>query len=141
MTIELFMIGLIAGFLFYEFTGISPGGVIAPAYIALFVLQPGKIAVTLLMALLVYLVIRLLASRLILYGRRKLLLALVLGFLLKLGLDLLIRPIDLVPFDIQSIGYIIPGLIGNEMTRQGMLPTLLSLGIVSLFTVLVAFML
>ena len=46
MTIELFIIGLIVGFLFFEITGISPGGVIAPAYIALFINQPSKIAMT-----------------------------------------------------------------------------------------------
>ncbi len=141
MIVELFLIGLIAGFLFYEFVGISPGGVIAPAYLAMYVLQPGKIGMTLLLSLLVYLIIRLLSSRFILYGRRKLLLALVLGFLLKLGLDLLIRPMAFIPFDLQSIGYIIPGLIAHEMTRQRVLPTLLSLGIVTIFTYLVALML
>ena len=141
MIIELFLIGLIAGFLFYEFVGISPGGVIAPAYFAMFVTQPGKIGMTLLLAVVVYLVITLLASRLILYGRRKLLLALVLGFLLKLGLDLFVQPLEFMVVDLQSIGYIIPGLIANEMTRQRVLPTLLSLGIVTLFTYLVALLL
>jgi poly-gamma-glutamate biosynthesis protein PgsC/CapC len=138
MIVELFLIGLIAGFLFYEFVGISPGGVIAPAYFAMFVLQPGKIGMTLLLSLLVFLVIRLLSSRFILYGRRKLLLALILGFLLKLGLDLFIRPMAVVPFDLESIGYIIPGMIAHEMSRQRVLPTLLSLGIVTLFTFLLA---
>jgi len=141
MIIELFLIGLIAGFLFYEFVGISPGGVIAPAYFALFALQPGKIAMTLLLAVLVYLIIRVLASRLILYGRRKLLLALVLGFLLKLAVDLLIQPMAFIQLDLQSIGYIIPGLIAHEMSRQRVLPTLLSLGIVTLFTFQIALLL
>jgi poly-gamma-glutamate biosynthesis protein PgsC/CapC len=138
MVVELFLIGLVAGFLFYEFVGISPGGVIAPAYFALYVLQPGKIGMTLLLSLLVFLVIRLLASRFILYGRRKLLLALVLGFLFKLVLDLWIQPMAITPFDLSSIGYIIPGLIAHEMSRQRVLPTLLSLGIVTIFTYLVA---
>lgn len=134
MVVELFLIGLVAGFLFYEFVGLSPGGVIAPAYFALFALQPGRIAMTLLLAILVYLVIRLMASRFILYGRRKLLLALVLGFLLKLGVDLLIQPMAIMQLDLQSIGYIIPGLIAHEMSRQKVIPTLLSLGIVTVIT-------
>ena len=138
MIIELFLIGLIAGFLFYEFVGISPGGVIAPAYLALFVLQPGKILVTLVLALIIYYIIKLLASRLILYGRRKLLLALVLGFLLKLAIDLIIQPMPMIRFDLQSIGYIIPGLIAHEMSRQKIAPTLLSLGIVTLITYQIA---
>jgi len=134
MIVELFMIGLIAGFLFYEFVGISPGGVIAPAYFALFLTQPGKIAMTLLLAVLVYLIIKALASRFVLYGRRKLLLALVLGFLLKLLIDQFIQPMAFIQFDLQSIGYVIPGLIANEMSRQKVAPTLLSLGIVTLIT-------
>lgn len=138
MIIELFLIGLIAGFLFYEFTGISPGGVIAPAYLALFVMQPDRIAVTLILALFVYLIIYLLSSRLILYGRRKLLLALVLGFLLKLFVDLVVQPMPFIGFDLQSIGYIIPGLIAHEMSRQKVIPTLLSMGIVTLITYQIA---
>jgi poly-gamma-glutamate biosynthesis protein PgsC/CapC len=138
MIIELFLIGLIAGFLFYEFVGISPGGVIAPAYMALFILQPGKIAVTLILSIIIFYIIKLLASRLILYGRRKLLLALVLGFLLKLAVDFIIQPMPVITFNLQSIGYVIPGLIAHEMSRQRIIPTLLSLGIVTLITYQIA---
>lgn len=134
MIIEIFLIGLIAGFIYYEFVGISPGGVIAPAYLALFILQPGKILVTLVLAILIYYIIKLLSARLILYGRRKLLLALVLGFLLKLVIDLVIQPMPVIRFDLQSIGYIIPGLIAHEMSRQRVAPTLISIGIVALVT-------
>lgn len=134
MIIEIFLIGLIAGFIYYEFVGISPGGVIAPAYLALFILQPGKILVTLVLAIIIYYIIKLLSARLILYGRRKLLLALVLGFLLKLVIDLVIQPMPVIRFDLQSIGYIIPGLIAHEMSRQRVVPTLISIGIVALVT-------
>jgi len=138
MIIELFLIGLIAGFIFYEFVGISPGGVIAPAYLALFVLQPEKILVTLVLSVIILYIIKLMSSVMILYGRRKLLLALVLGFLLKLIIDLIIQPMPIMKFDLQSIGYIIPGLIAHEMSRQKVVPTLLSLGIVTLITYQIA---
>jgi poly-gamma-glutamate biosynthesis protein PgsC/CapC len=141
MIIELFLIGLIAGFLFYEITGISPGGVVAPAYIAMFIYQPGKIAVTLALALIILLIINFLSGRLILFGRRKLLMAIVLGFLFKLAIDFLIQPLPALRFDLQSIGYIIPGLVANEMSRQKVIPTLLSLGIVTLVILLVAMLL
>ncbi len=132
MTIELFIIGLIIGFLFFEITGISPGGVIAPAYIALFINQPSKIAMTIAIALLVFVLIRLLSSRLILYGRRKFLIAILLSFFIKILITVLIQPMPLITLDLQSIGYIIPGLIAHEMGKQKVVPTLLSLGIVSL---------
>ena len=132
MTVELFIIGLIAGFLFFEITGISPGGVIAPAYIAMFINQPSKIAMTIAIALLVFVLIRLLSSRLILYGRRKFLIAILLSFFIKFLISVLIQPMPIITLDLQSIGYIIPGLIAHEMGKQKTLPTLLSLGIVSL---------
>ncbi|MEA1898105.1 MAG: poly-gamma-glutamate biosynthesis protein PgsC [Bacteroidota bacterium] len=141
MIVELFLIGLIVGFIFYEFVGVSPGGVVAPAYFALFIFQPDKILVTLVLSLVIFFIIRFLSSHLIIYGRRKLLLALVLGFLLKLAIDLIIQPMPLIRLDLQSIGYIIPGLIANEMSRQKVVPTLLSIGIVTLITYQIALLL
>lgn len=138
MITEIFLIGLVLGFLFYELVGISPGGVIAPAYFALFIYQPEKIAMTILLSLIIFVIIKLLSQHLIIYGRRKLLIALLLSFALKLLIDLYLQPLNAVKLDLQSIGYIIPGLIANEMTRQKVVPTLLSLGIVTLITYQIA---
>jgi poly-gamma-glutamate biosynthesis protein PgsC/CapC len=132
MILQLFVIGLVVGFIFYEITGISPGGVIAPAYFALFIYEPDRIVMTLLIALIVYGIIRVSSQYLIIYGRRRFLLAVLLSFFLKLLIDYLIQPADFMKLDLQSIGYIIPGLIANEMGRQKVTPTLLSLGIVTL---------
>ena len=131
MIIESFFVGLIIGFLFYEIVGISPGGVIAPAYFALFIHQPGKIVVTVFIAVIVWLIILFLSRWLIIYGRRKLLIALILGFLIKLLIEYKLQPLAGFQIDLQSIGYIIPGLIANEMIRQRILPTLVALGIVT----------
>lgn len=136
MVIELFLIGLIVGFLFYELVGISPGGVIAPAYFALFIFEPQRIIMTLILAFVVMGCMQFLGKHLIIYGRRKLLLALLLSFVFKLAVDLYVQPINVVQIDLQSIGYVIPGLVANEMTRQSVAPTLLSLGIVTMLTFL-----
>jgi len=132
MILQLFIIGLVVGFIFYEITGISPGGVIAPAYLALFIYEPDRIIMTIIIALIVYAIVRILSTHLILYGRRKFLMAVLLSFFLKLLIDSVIQPMDIMKLDLQSIGYIIPGLIANEMGRQKITSTLLSLGIVTL---------
>jgi poly-gamma-glutamate biosynthesis protein PgsC/CapC len=132
MILQLFIIGLVVGFIFYEITGISPGGVIAPAYFALFIYEPDRIIMTIIIALIVYVIIRILSTHLILYGRRKFLMAVLLSFFLKLLIDSVIQPMDMMKLDLQSIGYIIPGLIANEMGRQKITSTLLSLGIVTM---------
>lgn len=131
MVIETLFIGLIIGFIFYEIIGVSPGGVIAPGYFALFINQPNKILVTVLIALAVWGILEFLSRNLIVYGRRKLLIALLLSFSLKLLLEHWIQPLQQLPFDIQSIGYIIPGLIANEISRQRIIPTISALGIVT----------
>jgi poly-gamma-glutamate biosynthesis protein PgsC/CapC len=137
MLFEYFFIGLVLGFLFYELTDVSPGGVIAPAYCALFVDQPAKLGMTVLVAALVWLLLEFASRYLLLYGRRKLLLAVLLGFCIKLAIEYQIQPLLATTISLQSIGYIIPGLIANESSRQGLLSTVAALGIVTVMTFLV----
>ena len=113
MVVEALFIGLVIGFLFYEATGISPGGVIAPGYFALFVNQPERMLGTLLVALLVWGALGLLSPRLILFGRRRLLVALLIGFSIKLLIEQWVLPASGVELELQAIGYLIPGLVGN----------------------------
>jgi gamma-polyglutamate biosynthesis protein CapC len=127
----LFFIGLIVGFIYYEITDVSPGGVVAPAYCALYVEDPLRIVTTVMLAILVWAVLMVLSKRLIIYGRRRLLLAILLGFGLKAAVTLWLQPSLPFGFDLQSIGYIIPGLIANEMVRQKVLTTMVGLGTVS----------
>ena len=137
MIYEIFFIGLVIGFLYYEFVGISPGGVIAPAYFVMFIDQPLKILITIVIAFIVWKIINLLAERFIVFGRRKLLLALLFGFTFKVFVMGWIQPLSFVTFDLQSIGYIIPGLIANEFGRQKPIPTLASIGVVTSITYLI----
>jgi len=125
-------IGIVASFAFYEIVGLSPGGIVVPGYIALFLDQPIRILVTLLVALLTYFAVKMLSNYMILYGRRRFLAMILIGFLLKWLIEEIIITIPVSGVELQSIGYIIPGLIANEMRRQGILPTFYSLVIVSI---------
>ena len=49
-------IGVMVSFAFYEMVGFSPGGIVVPGYVALFLDQPIRILVTLLVALLTILI-------------------------------------------------------------------------------------
>jgi poly-gamma-glutamate biosynthesis protein PgsC/CapC len=138
---ELFLVGLVVGFLYYEVTGYSPGGVVPPAYFALFMHQPGRVAVTVGLALVVFLAVRFLQSRTFLYGRRRLLTTLLLGFAAKWLLERWLAPALSAPFEVQAIGFVIPGLLANDMVRQKVLPTVLSVGIVTVLTALIGLLL
>jgi len=125
-------IGMVVSFAFYEIVGLSPGGIVVPGYIALFLDQPIRILVTLLVALLTYFSVKTLSNYIILYGRRRFLAMILIGFLLKWLIEEIIIKIPISGIELRSIGYIIPGLIANEMRRQGILPTIYSLAIVSI---------
>ncbi len=125
-------IGIVISFAFYEIVGLSPGGIVVPGYIALFLDQPVRILVTLLVTLLTYYAVKMLSNYIILYGRRRFLAMILVGFILKWLIEGLIIKIPISGIGLQSIGYIIPGLIANEMRRQGIFPTLYFLTIVSI---------
>ena len=122
------LLGILAAMLFTEFTGLSPGGLIVPAYFALYWGAPFRMLETVLLALLCMGLVRLFSSFMILYGRRRYAVFLLTGILLKLALT------ALVPGNFHPIGILIPGILGRELERQGIPLTLLSLGAVTLLT-------
>ena len=124
-------IGIMVSFAFYEIVGFSPGGIVVPGYVALFLDQPIRILVTLLVALLTYFAVKILSNYIILYGRRRFLTMVLVSFLLKWLIEEMIIKMPISGIELRSIGYIIPGLIANEMRRQGIFPTIYSLAIVS----------
>ena len=121
-------LGLAAGLLMTEMFGIASGGLIVPGYMALYLTRPWDIVMTLAVAYATFALVRTLSSFLIVYGRRRSALMIMVGYLL----GMLVRFVINLPFDdVAIIGFIIPGLIALWMDRQGVLQTLGSLIIVS----------
>jgi poly-gamma-glutamate biosynthesis protein PgsC/CapC len=137
MILGAFALGILLGFIFFELTGLTAGGIIVPGYIALYLNEPFRILATIFIALVTFGVISLLANVMILYGRRRFLLAILVGFLLRGFTDWLQVQIPETGWDLHVIGYIIPGLIANEFFRQGVLKTILALTIVSITVFLI----
>ena len=110
-------IGMCLSLILTETLGVTAGGVIVPGYIALYIHEPFKIIITFSVSLLVLFIIRFLSNYIFIYGKRRLVLSLILGFffgyLSKIYLD----------SDLSSIGNIIPGLLASWMDRQGALKT------------------
>jgi len=137
MIVSAFGLGILLGFIFFELTGLTAGGIVVPGYVALYLNEPDRILATLFIALLTYGVIQLLAKVMILYGRRRFLLAILVGFLFRGITDTLNIQIPETGWDLHVIGYIIPGLIANEFFRQGVIKTILALTIVSVMVFLI----
>ena len=114
--------GIILSLVLSEALGVTAGGIIVPGYISLFLDQPVQVVSTFLVAILVWLIIKGLSKIMFLYGKRRIVLALILGFLF----GYLSRTIYVDTESIKSvavIGNIIPGLIANWMDRQGVVRT------------------
>lgn len=134
---ESIAVGLVLGFLFHEWVGFTAGGMVVPGYIALYWDRPLMIAVTLALSLITLLLVRLLARLTILYGRRRFILMMIAGFLFRWLFEVFVTRTGLLGVEIDTIGYIIPGLIANEMERQRVLPTIFSLLIISVLVRLI----
>jgi len=137
MITEALLIGLVVGIVYYELFDLSPGGVITPGNFALYADQPFRMLTTIVVALFTLAIINYLSRHLILYGKRKFLVTLLIGFLLKMLLDLYFFPNINTGVELLTIGFIIPGLIANEMFRQSPLKTIYSLGIVTSVTYII----
>jgi poly-gamma-glutamate biosynthesis protein PgsC/CapC len=134
LTIETAFLGLLVATLFVEITGIYPGGIIVPAYIALFLDQPLRILGTLAVAGLAWGTYRVLARWLILYGRRRFVLMVLLGGAWALLAWRFLPQLWPTSVELRTIGWVIPGLVANTIERQGIGLTLVAMGIASTLT-------
>jgi len=149
-------VGLLVTLLVTEAFGIAAGGLVVPGYMALKLMQPVNLAITIFVALMTFAIVRVLSSFMVIYGRRMvgltILTAYLLGALLELtigggvafnltpsntamladtAVDSLNQSYQPVFVELGVIGYIIPGLIALWFHRQGVLQTLSALAITS----------
>ncbi|MBM4319387.1 MAG: poly-gamma-glutamate biosynthesis protein PgsC [Deltaproteobacteria bacterium] len=118
-------LGLVVSLLFSEFLGAAAGGMVVPGYIALNLDRPLTILLTLLAAVATFLLVHALGSILILYGRRRTVMMIIVGFMMG-GLLRQTGTMELTigSLDLSVVGYIIPGLIAIWIDRQGIWETI-----------------
>ncbi len=124
-------IGIIISFLFAELIGYSAGGLITSGYLALFLNQPLRILATFTVAIASYFTVLFMSNFIILYGRRRFMAAILITFIYGQLFESVLIVAAPTGFDFRAIGYIVPGLIANDMIKQGILGTVCSSLIVS----------
>ena len=118
-------IGMVLSLFLTETLGVTAGGIIVPGYIAMNLESPERLVITFGVSILTFLIIKLLSKFIMVYGKRRLVLALLIGFLLGyLSRSENMITAGLGTTDFIVIGNIIPGLIANWMDRQGILRTI-----------------
>jgi gamma-polyglutamate biosynthesis protein CapC len=123
-------LGLVTSLLFTEAVGFAAGGFVVPGYVALYLDRPLMVVGTIAAALVSYLGVRLAGRFFLLYGRRTLVLAVLLGFIFGALVDRLPHLAgSALGGNFAAIGFIVPGLLAYWMTRQGILQTLAAMGV------------
>ena len=132
LLIEAVGMGMFLSLILTETIGLAAGGIVVPGYVALVLHDPIQVIATVAAGLLTYLIIKLLSSYIIIYGRRLLIISILVGYLVAY-LTRISPTLDLgrLSLDFQTIGFVIPGLIAYWIARQGIIPTISAMLIVS----------
>jgi poly-gamma-glutamate biosynthesis protein PgsC/CapC len=128
-------LGLVISLVFSETLGLAAGGMVVPGYMALMIHDPWRIAGTIAVSLLTYYTIMLLSNYMFIYGRRRTVMIIIVGFLygwLSRHFFIFGLPGGL-SLEFQAIGFIIPGLIANWMERQGIIQTITTMIVAAVF--------
>ncbi len=135
-------LGLVFSLLSYEVFGLAAGGIVVPGYIALQLAEPERLAGVFIVSLITFLIIKLLSYYTFLYGRRQMVVSLLVGCLLAnfsrhfLKIDLTSNIIHL-----QAVGWVIPGLIAHWFAKQGIYRTVCILFITAVLVRLIVIIL
>ena len=130
-------IGMLISLILTETLGVTAGGLIVPGYIGLSLNTPEDIILTFIVSIITIGIIKILSKFILIYGKRRLVLCLIIGFLI--GYPFMYKS-ELVNFKgIFIVGYIIPGLIASWMDRQGILRTISTIMITSSIVFLTLF--
>jgi len=141
-------LGMVLSLFLTETLGITAGGLIVPGYIALHLDHPLNIVITFLISILTVGIVKLLSNMMLIYGKRRLVLCLLLGFLfgyifrqenISEGMLGFLASFNST-YKIDLIGYIIPGLIASWMDRQGIVRTICTIMITASIVFLIMFL-
>lgn len=118
--------GLVLSFIFAETIGLAAGGLVVPGYIAMYLDRPLMLVGTFIAALVSFLIVRAISRKTILYGRRRLILAILLGFIFSALLRTSGTQVAMT-HQFTPVGFIIPGLLAYWMDKQGIIDTVATL--------------
>ena len=118
--------GMLLGMFYYHRTGWACGGIITPGIIAMYMGDPARVAVSIAAGLLVWILLDQLVRIFGLYGRQRLATAMLIALALRYPLVSVWGETSL------WLGWVVPGLIGADIQRQGVLTTLTAVVAVSI---------
>ncbi len=134
MIYETLFIGLVVAVFYVELMDIYPGGIIVPAYMAFYLDQPLRVLATLVIAFLSLITYKFLSRYFILFGKRRFVAFVLLGALWAQLWFLALPYLFTDSLGLKAVGWLIPGLLANNLEKQKIVPTLASLFTVAVIT-------
>jgi poly-gamma-glutamate biosynthesis protein PgsC/CapC len=129
-------LGLVISLILYDVLSIGAGGFVVPGYMAFALHRPQLIVTTVLAGLLAALLLHGIGRYTILYGRRRFVLAILLGLIASFGSVYVISLVSGKTVGMPQFGHIVPGLLATWMDRQGPVVTISGLVIATAATAL-----
>lgn len=125
-------LGIIISLFFIEKFGMAAGGIIIPGYIALQLTVIDRLIGLIIITFLTFLVIKLISRFTFLFGRRQMVVALLIGTIFSiLSHHLFIINTSDSTIELSAIGWVIPGLIAHWAAKQGFVKTMAMLAVTS----------
>lgn len=126
------ILGIVISLVFTEITGISAGGIVVPAYLALTVNQPSILLSTLAIGLIAYVAVEFGLSRvMMLYGKRKFVAFILIALILRIALNFALGGIFDTLDALTSVGVVTAALIASTISKQGIKFTLIGTVVVT----------
>jgi len=126
-------LGVVFSLLSYEVLGLAAGGIVVPGYIALLLTSPDKLIGIFIVSLLTFFIVKLIGKYTFLYGRRQLVLSILIGCLIAIiSRNFLYFELSSQLLQFQAVGWVIPGLIAYWYGKQGVYQTISALLITSI---------
>ncbi len=121
-------IGLVMSLFLSEVLGMAGAGLVVPGYLALHLADPLRVVVTIAAGVAAYLIIKGLGTLLIIFGRRRTVLMILVGYVMgMLARHLLAARAGGEGAEYAVIGFIVPGLIAIWLDRRGVVESLSAL--------------
>lgn len=137
-------LGIIISLFFIEKFGMAAGGIIIPGYIALQLTTIDRLIGLIIITFITFLLIKGISKFTFLFGRRQMVVALLIGTILSiLSHHLLVINTPSSTIELSAIGWVIPGLIAHWAAKQGFVKTLAMISITSVIVrllVIICFM-
>ncbi len=126
------VLGVVISLISIEAFGLAAGGIIIPGYISLQLTEPDRLVGTLIIALSTFLIIKGISKVTFLFGRRQMVVALLIGTILSIiSHHFMFFNTETSTAEFSAVGWVVPGLIAHWAANQGFLKTMGMLSITS----------